>query len=233
MLLIRPELCVACSRCAVECAIAHSASGDLAGAMAETPPPHPRVQVLEHGDITAPFQCRHCQDPPCVSACPSKALGKPDGIEPVVLDLEACTGTGKCVKRCPFEGIVLDGQPRAVKCDFCTPRIEQGGIPACAEACPTGAITYTPEADLTDEDRAWRERPGGALVRREGIAYAIDDEACIGCTKCARVCPADAIEGEKKAPHRILPERCILCSACYLNCPVDAVQVACKETLNA
>jgi Fe-S-cluster-containing hydrogenase component 2 len=189
--------------------------------------------VLEHGEMTAPFQCRHCQAPPCVSACPSEALGKPDGIEPVALDLEACTGAGKCVKRCPFEGIVLDSQPRAVKCDFCIRRIEQGGTPACAEACPTGAITYVPEADLTDEDRAWRDGPGGALVRRQGIAYAIDADTCIGCGKCARLCPADAIEGEKKAPHRIFPERCILCSACYLNCPVDAVRVACKETLNA
>ncbi len=48
-------------------------------------------------------------------------------------------------------------------------------------------------------------------------------EACIGCTACVRVCPVQAISGEKKEQHRIDPARCIECGACGRVCPAGAV----------
>lgn len=227
MLIIRAKLCVACKRCRIECAVAHSEAKELVGAMSESPPSRPRIQVKPLGEWSAPYQCRHCEDPPCVPVCPSEALKKDDGAL-VVLDLEACTGAGKCVKRCPFLGVVMDPDgEHAVKCDLCVERLERGEMPACATACPTGAITYKSADELTDEERAYYGgTPGAALVRREGIAYSIDPDECIACRKCAAVCPAEAIKGAKKTPHEIILERCIQCGACYVNCPVDAVQVS-------
>jgi NADH:ubiquinone oxidoreductase, NADH-binding (51 kD) subunit len=52
--------------------------------------------------------------------------------------------------------------------------------------------------------------------------YVITDK-CIGCTKCARNCPATCIEGEVKAMHNIIQEKCIKCGACYDCCPVKAI----------
>lgn len=56
-----------------------------------------------------------------------------------------------------------------------------------------------------------------------GAAYVIDEATCIGCTACIRVCPTEAISGERKQPHVIEPELCISCGACADKCPVGAI----------
>ncbi|HNY64875.1 MAG TPA: 4Fe-4S binding protein [Deltaproteobacteria bacterium] len=48
-------------------------------------------------------------------------------------------------------------------------------------------------------------------------------EKCNGCGACARICPADAISGEKKAVHKVDGELCIECGACGRTCPREAV----------
>lgn len=55
--------------------------------------------------------------------------------------------------------------------------------------------------------------------------YVIDPEKCIGCTKCARNCPVDAIKGSKKQPHDIDAAKCIKCGTCLDNCPFGAISV--------
>jgi len=225
MLIVDTKRCIACKRCMTECAVAHSKSRDLASAMQETPRPEPRVWVKEVGAFAAPYQCRHCDTPPCVPACPNTALAKDAENGPVVLNLDACAAAGKCVKKCPFFGIQMNmAGDKAVKCDLCITRLEAGGIPACAEACPTDAIVYKRFEDLSDEEKAFRSgRPGAALVRRTNIRYWVDAAKCIACRKCAMVCPAEAIEGAKKTPHKVLQDKCVTCGACFLNCPKDAI----------
>jgi NAD-dependent dihydropyrimidine dehydrogenase PreA subunit len=56
------------------------------------------------------------------------------------------------------------------------------------------------------------------------LTYSIDAEKCIGCTSCARKCPAEAISGEKKKPHAIDPAKCIKCGLCLTNCRFGAVE---------
>ncbi len=57
------------------------------------------------------------------------------------------------------------------------------------------------------------------------ITYAIDPDACTGCTLCAKKCPVDAATGEKKQPHVIDQALCIRCDACRAACKFDAVKV--------
>ena len=64
-----------------------------------------------------------------------------------------------------------------------------------------------------------------ARVCRDLVTYTIDAEKCIACGKCKRVCPAEAIEGERKVKHKILQDKCVRCGACFEACPVDAVMV--------
>lgn len=63
--------------------------------------------------------------------------------------------------------------------------------------------------------------PAGAC--RSLTRYIIDQEACTGCTACARSCPAGAIDGERKMPHRIDLALCIRCGACVARCKFNAI----------
>ncbi len=55
------------------------------------------------------------------------------------------------------------------------------------------------------------------------MAYRIDQEKCSGCGACLRVCPVQAITGEKKKPHALAERDCIECGACGKICPKGAV----------
>ena len=52
----------------------------------------------------------------------------------------------------------------------------------------------------------------------------IDPDKCIGCTKCARNCPVDAISGAVRQPHTIDTSKCIKCGTCVAGCPQNAIE---------
>lgn len=54
----------------------------------------------------------------------------------------------------------------------------------------------------------------------------IDEQNCIGCGKCIRVCPTDAIVGSKQVLHTILPKLCTSCSNCINTCPTDCITLS-------
>ena len=53
--------------------------------------------------------------------------------------------------------------------------------------------------------------------------YFILPDICNGCTACTKVCPTNAITGEKRQPHDIEQDKCIRCGACYDKCKFNAI----------
>ena len=97
--------------------------------------------------------CMHCKEASCELVCPTGAISHNGAA--VVIDQEWCIGCGYCVQACPF-GIPHKDEHTgtARKCTFCTERIENGEIPACADACPTGAIEFGTRDSLLEEAKA-------------------------------------------------------------------------------
>lgn len=143
MIIVDVDKCNACKSCEIACAVEHSASKDLYQAIHENPPPRSRVSVQQGITFSVPLQCRQCANAPCIALCPTKALYREDQTTPVLLDEEKCIGCDWCVLACPFGVIRMDEARKVVvKCDQCFERVQRGELPACVEACPTGALTY-------------------------------------------------------------------------------------------
>ena len=64
--------------------------------------------------------------------------------------------------------------------------------------------------------------PANGVEKPREIAL-IDEEACIGCTKCIQACPVDAIVGASKWMHTVLVDECTGCDLCIPPCPVDCI----------
>jgi molybdopterin-containing oxidoreductase family iron-sulfur binding subunit len=126
------------------------------------------------GKYYLPIQCQQCDNAPCVKVCPVQATWKEsDGI--VVVDYDWCIGCRYCEAACPYharrfnwtkpeipadqvtseQGYLSNRiRPQGVveKCTFCLHRTREGRLPACLEACPTGARVFgnllDPESEI-------------------------------------------------------------------------------------
>jgi len=90
-------------------------------------------------------QCNHCLEPACASACFVKAFTKtPEGA--VVYNADVCVGCRYCMIACPFDIPAYEYhkvlEPRIMKCTMCHPRVLEGKLPGCVQACPTEALVF-------------------------------------------------------------------------------------------
>ena len=156
------------------------------------------------------------------------------GMARFFLDFTAKESCGKCVPCRIGNQRLLEILDRIVD-----GRGEEGDIEKLEELCYAikdgslcGLGQTSPNPVLTtiryfrDEFEAHiRDKRCPAGECRALISYSIDKDVCVGCTACARQCPAGAISGERKSPHEIDPALCIKCGNCRTACRFGAVQV--------
>jgi tetrathionate reductase subunit B len=147
---IDPKRCIDCRACLVACRAENNVPLD-----------HTRIWVYDQGVAGAfpnlsqqfvPYNCMHCDEPPCVEACPSQATykRKEDGL--VVIDQAACIGCGLCIEACPYHVRYLNpATGKADKCNACVQRVEQGEMPACVATCVGGSRLFGDLNDPTSE----------------------------------------------------------------------------------
>jgi Na+-translocating ferredoxin:NAD+ oxidoreductase subunit B len=123
-------------------------------------------------------------------------------------DIDALLPQTQCT-RCGYSGCrpyaqaIADGEADINKCP------------------PGGTETIIALAALTG-------RPVLPLNQDNGVECApsvafIDEERCIGCTRCLPPCPADAIVGAPRLMHTVVAELCTGCELCIAPCPVDCI----------
>jgi anaerobic carbon-monoxide dehydrogenase iron sulfur subunit len=159
MIVAQEQFCMACKSCMIECAMAHTQAATLAEAIASGTLEGPRVFVESVRPFGMPLQCRHCQDAPCVTVCPTQAVHRASQESPVLLEKDRCIGCRSCMLVCPFGVIDLSSDGKAVtKCDLCLERTQAGQDPACVAACPTNALRYVEAEEFLRQRR--REAAG-------------------------------------------------------------------------
>ena len=138
--------------------------------------------------------CNHCDNPPCVRVCPTKATyRRPDGI--VMMDMHRCIGCRFCMAACPFGARSFNFQdPRPFlkgenpkfptrmkgvveKCTLCYERLAEGLKPACVEVSG-GAMLFGDLADSSSEVRQvlrerWSIRRKPNLGTKPSVYYLI------------------------------------------------------------
>lgn len=94
--------------------------------------------------------CNHCNNPVCVSVCPTGAHAKHNDLGGLVLiDQTVCIGCGACAVACPYEAPQLDRSMKKMKkCDMCMDRIAKKELPVCVASCPQRALDFGPIEEL-------------------------------------------------------------------------------------
>ena len=106
------------------------------------------------------------------------------------------------------------------------------GLPPYAEAiargaadinqCPPGGTETIVALAALPARAATPLNPDNGIEAAPTVAY-IDEERCIGCTKCLPPCPVDAIVGARQRMHTVVAELCTGCELCVAPCPVDCI----------
>lgn len=158
---IDTRTCVGCTACVVACKTENDVAEGFARSWvtSELVGEFPSLQLEIRSE-----RCNHCDDAPCVAACPTGAsYYGPGGT--VQVDADKCTGCKACIAACPYGARFVDPRTETVdKCTFCAHRAEEGGwTTACQEVCPTESLVFGDLNDPTSE-------VSGALATRKSRA---------------------------------------------------------------
>lgn len=136
VLVTNPSKCNGCGQCQIACSLSRSGVSN---------PAKSRIQIFSlRGEARfLPVSCMHCEDAPCMLACPKEAIFQETETSRVMVDYNLCISCRMCVAACPFGAMGFDPwEQKVFKCDYCN------GDPKCVAFCYPKALSFT-EPDKT------------------------------------------------------------------------------------
>ena len=152
------DACINCKACIIACQVKQmSRSYPTSRAITEPKGLKLIVRVYQCGpemrgdrvhQSFVSIACMHCEDAPCIKACPRKALTKDEKTGIILVDENKCTGCAWCIEACEFGAITLHPtKNKVVVCDLCS------GDPKCVKFCPTDALELTTPEQISQKAR--------------------------------------------------------------------------------
>lgn len=144
--------CTGCLACELACQIANALPVGRDWRRVRT---HNPLLIGGVRNVHLSLACNHCGDAPCASQCPADAYVRDEATGAWLIDADRCLGCRYCAWVCPYDAPRFDEAAGVMtKCTFCSDRQHDGGAPACAAACPTGALDWA-----VLEEAAWTPAP--------------------------------------------------------------------------
>lgn len=152
------DKCNGCYSCQIACKDEHVGNEWLPYALPQpmTKQYWMRVDEKEHGSIPkvrvqyTPVPCMHCDNAPCMEACPGAVYKREDGM--VIIDPQKAKGNKELVNSCPYGAIYFNEELElAQKCTGCAHLLDEGKMPHCVEMCATGGLRFGDEEDFLAE----------------------------------------------------------------------------------
>lgn len=156
---LNADNCIGCHACEAACSEkndnpAHIAFRSVGYVEGGTYPDYQRLNIS--------MACNHCDDPVCLTGCPTRAYTKFTEYGAVLQDPDICFGCGYCTWVCPYNAPQLDPVKGEVsKCNMCVDRLEVGLKPSCVSACLGNALDFGVIENIPEKrDQAITEIPG-------------------------------------------------------------------------
>jgi electron transport complex protein RnfB len=130
----------------------------------------------------------------------------------------------------------VEGNPVVEQIDALLPGSQCGqcGYPGCAPAAEAMASGEAPVTACPPGGRALAEEIAGilgvsvdlsAMEDKPPMIAHVYENLCIGCTKCMKRCPTDAILGANNMIHAVFADACIGCEKCVDVCPTESIEM--------
>ena len=159
------EKCSACGACAIACMDQNDISPQ------EERPFRcvflrelPKEQDLKHQFQYYSAACMHCNDAPCINACPVGCLYKDPETNLTLFDTTNCIGCHSCAMACPFGAPGFTTEGKMQKCDGCIERIRHGMTPSCVRACPNGALSLVRDGETVEGGELMLSRMADSIL---------------------------------------------------------------------
>src|SRR5919112_3838976 len=139
LLVMDMDKCVRCGNCSMACHEVHGQSRLLRRGIHIGRPKNYGGVKSEH--VLSPSVCMHCQDPECLTGCPTGAIGRFANGQ-IDIDPKTCIGCGDCATQCPYNAItMIPSRPEASKPPTFAGRLK--GWLSLAPGTPPQPVTAT------------------------------------------------------------------------------------------